>query len=63
MYIHCTISHVVGQMHLKLTDIEIFSKELKLVSVRSQPHKWLYMFVFDCLFPCDILIIEYGVTS
>ena len=50
-----------------VTDIEISSKESKLVSLRSPPQKGLYMLVFDCLFPydnhdpwvwCDILNFE-----
>ena len=36
-----------------VTDIEIFSKESKLVSLRSPPKKGLYMHVSDGLFLCD----------
>ena len=36
-----------------VTDIEIFSKESKLVSIRIPPLKGLYILVFDYLFPCD----------
>ena len=51
-----------------MTDIEIDSKESKLVSLRRPPKKGVYMLVFDCLFSyddhdprvwCDILNFEY----
>ena len=36
-----------------VTDIEISSKESKLVSCINPPKKGFYMLAFYCLFPCD----------
>ena len=46
-----------------VTDIEMFSKETKLVSLTSSSLKGLYMFVFNVCFLVMIMILEYGVTS
>ena len=45
--------YMSGTLIKHAIDIEIFSKESELVSLRSPPQKGLYILVFDCLFYCD----------